>query len=390
MHPKIQNKCFRGLSIILSISYFYAHYSHIIYTMGKKRANSDILDGTKKKKKEPLQDGLTAQASAESPSQRCWKCRGRGKKYQKSTQAHDGTACKVCEGEGIRKKSQRSQDLASKPGQILKLRGYPEDHPLRQIFPRGFSGPSSWWGRLRRRRDNRKCSQDDEKSFDYLQTNLRPYNGELVGSLGCGDWRIYQIADGNKLTVDDFVCAWVAAEEMRKRGYGSHLHRDNAMIGVDGKRMFGGRDNEEKPSISDDGTANNRLFNHADIGTGCGSVLMMTAWAFLGEINSVGIEAQKVSFDCLRRGLEWNVSKTISIDCDSILTDQNFVLVPSFVEITYGNSHIANLIRIVLTTHRNFDPSYEQLLFFLVCSLKIDGTFAFIFRLEVMEHIPTM
>ena len=319
---------------------------HIIYTMGKKRANSDILDGTKKKKKEPLQDGLTAQASAESPSQRCWKCRGRGKKYQKSTQAHDGTACKVCEGEGIRKKSQRSQDLASKPGQILKLRGYPEDHPLRQIFTSGFSGPSSWWGRLLRRR-RRKCSQDDEESFDYLQTNLRPYNGELVGSLGCGDWRIYQIADGNKLTVDDFVCAWVAAEEMRKRGYGSHLHRDNAMIGVDGKRMFGGRDNEEKPRISDDGTANNRLFNHADIGTGCGSVLMMTAWAFLGEINSVGIEAQKVSFDCLRRGLEWNVSKTISIDCDSILTDQNFVLVPSFVEIKNGNSHIANLIRIL-------------------------------------------
>ena len=74
---------------------------------------------------------------------------------------------------------------------------------------------------------------------------------------------------------------------------------------------------------------------------------MMTAWAFLGEINSVGIEAQKVSFDCLRRGLEWNVSKTISIDWDSILTDQNIVLVPSFVEIKNGNSHIANLIRIL-------------------------------------------
>ena len=355
MHPQI-NGFDDGLFYRLFI------YNFEIYTMDKKRANSDILDGTKKKKKEPLQDGLTAQASAESPSQRCWKCRGRGKKYQKSTQAHDGTACKVCEGEGIRKKSQRSQDLASKPGQILKLRGYLEDHPLRQIFPSGFSGLSSWWGRRRRR----KCSQDDEESFDYLQTNLRPYDGELVGSLGCGDWRIYQIADGNKLTVDDFVCAWVAAEEMRKRGYGSHLHRDNAMIGVDGKRMFGGRDNEEKPRISDDGTANNRLFNHADIGTGCGSVLMMTAWAFSGEINSVGIEAQKVSFDCLRRGLEWNVSKTISIDCDSILTDQNFVLVPSFVEIKYGNSHIANLIRIVFTTHRNFDPSYEQLLFFCV------------------------
>ena len=48
-------------------------------------------------------------------------------------------------------------------------------------------------------------------------------------------------------------------------------------------------------------------FTHADLGTGCGSVLMMIAWAFWGYIRSVGVEAQDVSFDCLKRGLQWNV-----------------------------------------------------------------------------------
>eukprot|EP00536_Pseudo-nitzschia_multiseries_P012923 jgi/Psemu1/309538/fgenesh1_kg.521_\ len=34
---------------------------------------------------------------------------------------------------------------------------------------------------------------------------------------------------------------------------------------------------------------------------------MMTAWAFLGEVRSVGVEAQEISFGCLQRGLEWNL-----------------------------------------------------------------------------------
>lgn len=266
--------------------------------MVKKRISPVASAVDRKKKKEYPQDDLTVQASVTSPSQYCWKCFGKGKKYVKSTQTHN-IPCKVCDGKGIRQKSRRSQDLSSKPGQILKLRGYPENHPLRRVFPDGFAPPSSFWG-------SRHCSQDD--IFGNLQTTLRPRDGELVGSLGCGDWRIYQIADGNKLTVDDFVCAFVAAEEMRKRGYGSQLHRDNAVTGEDARRMFGGK-GTDKP-VMHDGTANSCRFNHADIGTGCGSVLMMIAWAFLGEIKSVGIEAQSVSFECLRRGLEWNVSTT--------------------------------------------------------------------------------
>jgi len=262
-----------------------------------------------------------AAAAAASPSERCWKCKGTGLKFQKSTRRHDGPPCKVCNGEGIRKRSQRAKILASEPGKIPNLRGYPSDHILRGVFPEGFAGPRAVRGR----------------DGDGLLEHLRPKPGEVVGSLGCGDWRIYQIANGNKLTVDDFVCAWVAAEEMRKRGYGLQLHRDNPLIsGVSGgngngnindnynddhndhnddqrQRMFGGsRDKISTipPNDNDSSTGTNhhrRGFNHADIGTGCGSVLMMTAWAFLGEIRSVGVEAQEVSFGCLKRGLEWNL-----------------------------------------------------------------------------------
>jgi tRNA1(Val) A37 N6-methylase TrmN6 len=170
-----------------------------------------------------------------------------------------------------------------------------------------------------------------------LPNNLRPREGEIVGSLGCGDWRIYQIADGNKLTVDDFVCAWVAAEEMRKRGYGVHLHLENATIKgcddddrCDDGKMFGGRmDNHRKDDQPGDTNQsifpenNDHRFNHADIGTGCGSVLMMTAWAFLGEIQSIGVEAQSISFDCLRRGLEWNLGRDGTSSKDVVQIRQN-------------------------------------------------------------------
>jgi hypothetical protein len=224
--------------------------------------------------------------------------------------------------------------LASAPGKILNLRGYPEDATLRKIYPDGFAGPRAVWGdassshHLRRFQptigfnesggDDKKCN--DSPAYDDLPNNLRPREGEIVGSLGCGDWRIYQIADGNKLTVDDFVCALVAAEEMRKRGFGAHLHRENATISsgddcndCDNKRMFGGRHQNDKQfnaTKENDSTGDTiHRFNHADIGTGCGSVLMMVAWAFLGEIQSIGVEAQSVSFSCLRRGLEWNLGR---------------------------------------------------------------------------------
>ena len=288
----------------------------------EKRRNPDSDDEPTK-----TDSMLTPSATAAPPSERCWKCKGKGLKFQKSTKSHDGPPCKVCSGIGTRKRSKRSKVLASAPGKILNLRGYPEDHSLRKIYPDGFSGPRAVWG----------TAAGSSHTYDDLPNNLRPREGEIVGSLGCGDWRIYQIADGNKLTVDDFVCAWVAAEEMRKRGYGAHLHRENATIKgcdnddcCDDGKMFGGRMDNHRKDDQPDGTNqsnfaenNDHRFNHADIGTGCGSVLMMTAWAFLGEIQSVGVEAQSISFDCLRRGLEWNLGLDGTSSKDVVQIRQN-------------------------------------------------------------------
>jgi tRNA1(Val) A37 N6-methylase TrmN6 len=113
--------------------------------------------------------------------------------------------------------------------------------------------------------------------------------GELLASLGCGDWRMYQLANGHKLTVDDFICAWVAAEEMRNRGYG-------VATGNFGQTVVNGDDKHRS-----------KTFRHADIGCGCGSVLMTLAWAFPNTIQSHGVEAQQVSFQLCQRGLLWNL-----------------------------------------------------------------------------------
>jgi len=282
-----------------------------------------------------------------APSNRCWKCKGTGMKFQKATKSYDGPPCKVCSGEGVRKRSKRSRDLASAPGKILNLRGYPRDHSLRKIFPDGFAGPRAAWGgtagshHLRcRHLDNDYGGSDsigneynNRCTYDNLPKNLIPCEGEVVGSLGCGDWRIYQIADGNKLTVDDFVCAWVAAEEMRKRGHGNHLHSENPVIQrcnlddrCNDEKMFGGKksiERQHKRKPFDENQQNlserkNHRFNHADIGTGCGSVLMTIAWAFFGEIRSIGVEAQPISFNCLRRGLEWNLGRDGTTSTDVV------------------------------------------------------------------------
>ena len=264
---------------------------------------------------------LTPAAALVPPAERCWKCKGTGFKFDKENQSYDGPACKVCDGEGIRKRSKRSKVLATSPGKILNLRGYPQDHYLRKIFPEGFAGPRAFWGNARKTKNinsNDENASGDKTNhslhdYDDLPQHLRPGEGEIVGSLGCGDWRIYQIADGNKLTVDDFVCAWVAAEEMRKRGYGAQLHLDNTTLAGGDRKMFGGKRSNGSAS----------RFKHADIGTGCGSVLMMTAWAFLGEIQSIGVEAQSISFSCLKRGLEWNLGSDGTSTEDVVQIRQN-------------------------------------------------------------------
>jgi tRNA1(Val) A37 N6-methylase TrmN6 len=190
-----------------------------------------------------------------------------------------GKICPVCHGSGQRPASQRSLELAQQPGKIINLRG-------RNGV---FAGQRAVQGyRL-------LLQQQPEVDDSSSSTSTSIVNqGELLAALGCGDWRLFQLANGHKLTVDDFICAWVAAEEMRKRGYGLVTTGMFGQLGMEG--------------TDKDASSNNKtLFHHADIGCGCGSVLMTLAWAFPEVIRSHGVEAQAVSFDLCRRGLQWNL-----------------------------------------------------------------------------------
>ena len=192
-----------------------------------------------------------------SPSTRmetCWKCKGNGYKFNKSSKKYDGKKCGVCKGSGNRFASSKAQRLAKQPGIVTQLRGSPIDG--------SFVGPPAHGSLIR--------EMNDEKGQPLSKLVKR---GEIMAALGCGNWRIYQLAAGHKLTVDDYICAWVACEEMTKRGFGN----------------------------------NATFFTHADIGCGCGSVLMTVAWYFQGSVVSRGVEAQSVSFDLLQRSLLWNV-----------------------------------------------------------------------------------
>jgi len=210
------------------------------------------------------------------------------------------TTCTVCQGKGIIFASQRSIQLGLQPGKIIPLRGRGEQHPRR------FAGVPSVQG---------------YKIFEpHPEKTLQVKQGEILASLGCGDWRIYQLANGHKLTVDDFLCAWYAAKELRNRGYGVFKSNDNDDDETTAG-MFGQLPPPPSPVSSDDdpNTTNSnddvkdhnktKIFHHADIGCGCGSVLMTMAWAFPQTIRSHGVEAQEVSFDLCRRGLQFNLGQ---------------------------------------------------------------------------------
>lgn len=195
----------------------------------------------------------------------CWKCRGSG--FKKTTKTTPLT-CPVCQGSGKRPASKRSGELTNQPGRIVELRGRRSSNGVAT-----FAGVPAAEGY--------KLLQEDTKKALVQK-------GEIMASLGCGDWRIFQLASGHKLTVDDFLCAWYTAKEVRRRGYG-----------VQDGTMFGQVPTVESPKI----------FHHADIGCGCGSVLMTLLWGFPRSIRSHGVEAQAVSFDLCRRGLQFNVGE---------------------------------------------------------------------------------
>lgn len=227
----------------------------------------------------------------------CWKCHGHGKKYEKATKSYTGKNCTVCDGLGTRPASQKSQEQSQQPGYIQFLRGYPDHHPLRRVFPDKFAHPRAF-----------------QSLGGNIPEHLLPQVGEIVASLGCGDWRLYQIQNGNKLTVDDFICAYVAAQEMLRRGWTP----PRSVSTSHGDALLGGLSVQDASNSRTSPT----FFTHADLGTGCGSVLMMLAWAFQGQVRSVGVEAQDVSFHCLKRGVEWNTGSNGSQPRDLIRIQQ--------------------------------------------------------------------
>lgn len=81
-----------------------------------------------------------------------------------------------------------------------------------------------------------------------------------------GDWRIFQLQNGHRWSLDDFVTAWVALDEARRHG---------------GVERF------------------------LDLGCGIGSVLMMVAWG-LPNARGLGVEAQARSHGLAERSLAWN------------------------------------------------------------------------------------
>jgi tRNA1(Val) A37 N6-methylase TrmN6 len=80
-----------------------------------------------------------------------------------------------------------------------------------------------------------------------------------------GDWQILQRTDGHRWSADDLLTAWYAAE---------------AVAATPPARAL-------------------------DLGCGVGSVLLMIAWRF-PSARMVGVEAQAVSFELLRKSLRWN------------------------------------------------------------------------------------
>lgn len=103
-----------------------------------------------------------------------------------------------------------------------------------------------------------------------------------------GDYRIFQLRDGHRWSLDDFATAWIALAEARRHA---------------------------------------RVTRFLDLGCGIGSVLMMIAWG-LPQAEGIGVEAQARSASMARRSLAWNGAddrcRVESGDLRSVAEDPSF------------------------------------------------------------------
>lgn len=137
------------------------------------------------------------------------------------------------------------------------------------------------------------------------EPDLVPSEEEDLSYLA-GDFRIFQLKRGHRWSLDDLITGVVAIDEARKRG---SIHAT------------------------------------LDLGTGIGSVLMLTSWAF-PEARVTGIEAQTRSFGMAGRSVRYNgvASRATLIQGDlresaRLLGDARFDLVtgtPPYIPIGHG------------------------------------------------------
>mmetsp|Transcript_26276 Transcript_26276/g.105159 ORF Transcript_26276/g.105159 Transcript_26276/m.105159 type:complete len:389 (-) Transcript_26276:1449-2615(-) len=109
-----------------------------------------------------------------------------------------------------------------------------------------------------------------------------PHVGEDLSML-CGKWRIFQRHRGHRYSTEDVVTAWEACRVV--------LHLS---------------------------TRTGRRIAHVDLGSGIGSVLLMTAWrlAESSRYSGLGVEAQKDSWRLATRSIAYN-----GASCRSVLGD---------------------------------------------------------------------
>lgn len=139
------------------------------------------------------------------------------------------------------------------------------------------------------------CDLDTVRSSCSSSRTVRSYGND-------GDIRITAAAydddsslprDGGRGTSDD---AKSETTDPTKWMFGGNAVFETPKVGEETAMVRGSGINISIPSSS-----SGPSFQHADLGTDCGSVLLMLAWAFGEDINSVGIDTQTLSSQCVRR-----------------------------------------------------------------------------------------
>eukprot|EP00775_Hariotina_reticulata_P009158 gene9158-biopygen11055 len=138
----------------------------------------------------------------------------------------------------------------------------------------------------------------------HTDPSLKPRTNETLSYL-TGDWRIFQLRDGHRWSMDDMMTAYVALQEAATA---------NAAAA---------------PAAAAEPDPHHGIRSTLDIGCGIGSVLLMVAWGLKRQfqeqqhqqhqqqhqhqhpqhfaVTSLGLEAQQISHDLAVRSIRYNL-----------------------------------------------------------------------------------